>query len=438
MEAKKKKKFGLTTRIFLGLILGGITGLIVHYLVPESTFRDTILINGVFNVIGTGFMRLMQMLVVPLVFFSIVAGSMAIGDTKKLGRVGLKTIAFYLVTTAIAITIALTVANIINPGFGLDMTSVVAEETTIDHTSAETGVDMLLGIIPKNPVAALAEGNMLQIIMFALLLGLILAHLGNKVPIISRVMNEGNDIMMTMTFIIMKVAPIGVFGLIAKTFSGIGFDGFLPMLKYMGSVIIALILQVGFTYSLILLVFGRTNPLAFLKKFAPVMGFAFSTASSGATVPINISTLDEMGISKKISAFTIPLGATINMDGTAIMQGVAVIFVAQAYGISLSLGDFITVIGTATMASVGTAAVPGVGLITLAMVFNSIGLPVEGIGLIMGIDRILDMARTAVNCTGDAIVTTVVSHQEGLFDRNQFEGKVQDDDDLLNLDDVDL
>ena len=434
----KEKKLSLTSQIFIGLLSGLVLGVLVHYFLPAGPFKDRFLINGVFQLFGTGFMRLMQMLVVPLVFFSIVTGAMSIGDTKRLGKVGLKTLAFYILTTALAIIIALAFSQLTNPGVGLNLSEVKTAQTEIAKT-ATTGIDMVLDIIPKNPIESLTSGNMLQIIFFALFLGVILASLGNHVPVITRFMNEANEVMMTMTFNVMKAAPVGVFALIAKTFSDIGFDGFLPMIKYMLTVTGGLAIQLVAVYGLLLFIFTRTNPFVFFKRFSSVLGFAFSTASSGATVPVNIQTLEDMGISKKISSFTIPLGATINMDGTAIMQGVAVIFVAQAFGIHLELSDFITVIGTATMASIGTAAVPGVGLITLAMVFNSVGLPVEGIGLIMGIDRVLDMARTAVNCSGDAVVTTIVAHQEGLFNKEElYRDKSPEEDDYDNLDDVEI
>ena len=227
--------------------------------------------------------------------------------------------------------------------------------------------------------------------------------------------------MMEMTTMVMKVAPIGVFCLIAKTFAGIGFNAFLPMLKYMAAVFLALGIQCFVVYQGMLKGFTGLSPITFIKKFLPVMGFAFSTATSNATIPLSIETLErEMGVSRKISSFTIPLGATINMDGTAIMQGVAVVFAAQAFGIPLGIPDYVTVIATATLASIGTAGVPGVGLITLSMVFNSVGLPIEGIALIMGIDRILDMARTAVNITGDAVCTTIVASQDKAVNRQVF------------------
>lgn len=414
-ERNEKKKLGLTTIIFIALLLGAITGLILHYWVPEGFIRDTVLINGVFYVFGNGFLRGMRMLVVPLVFCSLVCGAMSIGDTKKLGRVGVKTILFYLATTALAITVALGVGILINPGRNLDMSAITIAETTI--AESKPFVDVILEIIPINPIQSLAEGNMLQIIVFALIIGIILAKQGERASTVANFISQGNNIMMDMTLIVMKVAPIGVFSLIAKTFAAIGFDGFAPMLKYMGSVLFALGLQCFIVYLLMLKGLTGLSPIKFIKKFAPVMGFAFSTATSNATIPLSIETLHKkLGVSKKISSFTIPLGATINMDGTAIMQGVAVIFVAQAFNITLTPADYLTVIATATIASIGTAGVPGVGLITLSMVFASVGLPVEGIGIIMGIDRLLDMARTAVNITGDAVCTTIVAYQDDLVD----------------------
>lgn len=419
MEKKEKKKIGLTTMIFISLILGALAGIVLHYWVPEGYVRDTVIVNGIFYVVGNGFLRAMQMLVVPLVFCSLICGSMAIGDTKTLGKVGVKTMGFYFVTTACAISLALGVANLINPGIGLDINSV----ETVEATAAEAAsfADTLLDIIPKNPIQGLAEGNMLQIIFFAIFIGILLAKRGERAASVSQFFSQFNDLMMDMTMAVMKVAPIGVFCLIAKTFAGIGFDAFLPMLKYMGAVFLALFLQGMGVYQIMLKIFTGLNPIKFIRKFLPVMGFAFSTATSNATIPLSIETLDKkMGVSKKISSFTIPLGATINMDGTAIMQGVAVVFVAQAYGIMLTPVDYLTVIATATIASIGTAGVPSVGLITLSMVFNSVGLPVEGIALIMGIDRILDMTRTAVNITGDAVCTTIVAHQNKEMDRDAF------------------
>ena len=414
------KKLGLTTKIFIALILGAVAGIIFHYFIPTSYVRDTVFVNGIFYVLGNGFLRLMQMLVVPLVFCSLVCGSAAVGDTATLGKVGLKTLVFYVVTTALAITVALLVANLINPGIGLDTSSIVVSDVALSQEKISLA-DTLLNIVPTNPINALATGDMLPTIVFALIVGIILAKLGSKTETVSNFFSQFNDIMMEMTNIVMQVAPIGVFCLIAKTFSGIGFSAFVPLLKYMFSVLFALFIHCFFVYTGMLKTMTGLNPVKFIKKFFPVMSFAFSTATSNATIPLSIETLEEkMGVSRKISSFTIPLGATINMDGTAIMQGVAVVFAAQAYGIDLTMADYITVIATATLASIGTAGVPGVGLVTLSMVFASVGLPVEAIGIIMGIDRILDMTRTAVNITGDAVCTTVVACQNGEVDKDIF------------------
>ena len=385
---EKKKKISLTTQIFAALILGCLCGVLMHYVVPSG-------------------------------FCSLVCGSMAMGDTKSLGKIGVKALLFYLVTTALAISVALAVGHLINPGIGLDISGVEAVETST--AEAVSTADTILNIIPENPIAALANGEMLQVIVFALFVGILIAKLGERVDTVANFFSQFNDVMMEMTSTVMLAAPIGVFCLIAKTFSGIGFSAFLPLAKYMIGVLLALAIQCFGVYQILMKVLTGLNPIKFLKKFAPVMSFAFSTATSNATIPLSIETLAEkIGVSRKVSSFTIPLGATINMDGTAIMQGVAVVFAAQAYGIVLKPADYATVILTATLASVGTAGVPSVGLVTLSMVFASVGLPVEAIGLIMGIDRILDMSRTAVNITGDAVCTTIIAHQNKLLDRDIF------------------
>ncbi len=420
---KKEKKMGLTTKIFIGLIGGLLVGVILNSFVPHSSFRDAVLVDGIFYVVGNGFIRLMKMLVVPLVFCSLVCGSSAIGDTKSLGKVGGKTIVFYLLTTALAVTVAISVATVVKPGVGLDMSSIETGETTVAENVSV--VDTILNIIPENPIGALADGTMLQIILFALLIGVLLAKMGERTELIANLFNQCNELMMEMTNLVMSLAPVGVFCMIAKTFANLGFDAFVPLLKYMGSVLLGLLIQCLVVYMVLLVIFTRLNPVKFIKKFFPVMAFAFSTSTSNATIPMNIDTLEErIGVSRKISSFTIPLGATINMDGTSIMQGVAVVFAAQAYGMQLGPKGYLTVIATATLASIGTAGIPSVGLVTLSMVFTAVGLPVEAIMLIMGVDRILDMIRTAVNITGDAVCTTIVAHQNGDLDRDVFNADI--------------
>lgn len=416
-----KKKMGLTTMIFIGLILGAIFGAVINPM-PSGYVKDTLIVGGLLKVIGKLFVSSIKMLVVPLVFISLVCGSAAIGDVKKLGRVGVKTLSFYLATTAIAISIALMVANFIDPGKGLDMSKLQKAETTV---AAQTSViDVITGIIPDNPIAAMATGNMLQIIFFSLLVGISLAHLGSKGERLVKLFEDLNELIMKMITIIMLAAPVGVFALVASTFATMGWGAAKQLAKYMICVVLALLIHCLFTYTGALTFIGRINPLNFFKKFAPVMNVAFSTASSNATIPVNVEACEEkLGVSKNIASFTIPLGATINMDGTAIMQGVAVIFIAQIYGIELTMTNFLTVILMATLASIGTAGVPSVGLITLSMVLQSVNLPVEGIAMIMGIDRILDMCRTVVNITGDAMCTILVAKSEGEFNIDVYNKK---------------
>ncbi|MDU5149779.1 dicarboxylate/amino acid:cation symporter [uncultured Anaerococcus sp.] len=424
MVKNKKKKFGLSQQIFISLIIGIVVGILIHYFMPEGHFRDDILIEGIFYTIGQVFIRLMQMLVVPLVFFSIADGCRNLGDTETLGKVGVRIVAFYICTTALAIFLSLMLARLINPGKGMNL-SLGANEFEVDSGEEFSISKTILNFVPTNPIGALANGEMIQIIIFAVIVGLLIASMEDRLMTLGNVVTEMNDLMMGMTMWVMKLAPIGVFFLITRTFASLGYDVIISMLSYMATVLGGLAVQLILVYMVLLAAFTRVNPINFLKKFAPVMTFAFSTASSNATVPVNIKTLEEMGVDRKISSFTIPLGATINMDGTAIMQGVAVVFIANAYNIDLTAADFATVILTATIASVGTAGIPSVGLITLSMVLQSVGLPVEGIAMIMGIDRILDMARSAINVSGDASGTIIVANSVGAFDKEKFVRKIE-------------
>ena len=419
MATKSRKKTGLTSKIFIALIAGMVLGIIMHYFIPSSHIKDDIIVEGVFYLIGQMFIRAMQMLVVPLVFFSIADGCRNMGDTKTLGKVGVRIVVFYIFTTAFAILISLSLSSIIGPGKGMNMT-IGSNDFSVETTEHTSMKDTILNMIPTNPIGALAEGDMLQIIIFAVIVGLLIAGMEDRMQTLGNIITEMNELMMSMTMVVMKLAPIGVFFLIARTFSNLGYDVILSMLSYMISVVLGLVFQLIIVYMLILALFVRVNPFNFLKRFFPVMTFGFSTASSNATVPVNIQTLEDIGVDKKISSFTIPLGATINMDGTAIMQGVAVVFISNAYNIDLDLTDYLTVIMTATIASVGTAGIPSVGLVTLSMVLSSVGIPVEGIAMIMGIDRILDMARTAVNLTGDAAGTIIVANSVGSFNKEKF------------------
>ena len=416
-----KKKMGITTKVLIGLLIGLITGIIVYSL-PSGVLKDTILINGIFQLLGQIFLRGIMMLVVPLVFISLVNGTASIGDVKKLGRVGVKTIGFYLATTAIAVILALVLGYFVKPGVGVDLSAIEVVEPTINPRLPL--VQILYEMIPTNPIAAMAGGNMLQIIVFAILTGIGISILGPKAELIQKLFVGLNDLIMKLVEIVMLFAPIGVFGLIARTFATVGYSLMIPLMKYILLVYVGLIIHSVVVYGGLLKGFTKMSPLKFYKKFLPAMSVAFSTASSNATVPVSLEIVEkELGVSKNIASFTIPLGATINMDGTAIMQGIAVFFIAQVYGYELTFSMMLTVILTATLASIGTAGVPGAGTIMLSMVLQSVGLPIEGIGLIMGIDRLVDMARTAINVTGDAVCTTVVAKQEGELNLELAESK---------------
>ena len=413
------RKISLGNWILIGMVLGLIVGLILNFRVHDPFIKNVIFMDNIFYLGGNLFIKLMKMLVVPLVFCSIVVGVASISDIKTLGSIGGTTILIYLITTAIAVTVALAIGMYIKPGLGLNMVNVAqSANVTVNQTMADT----ILNIVPDNPFNSLANGDMLPVIIFGLLTGIILAKLKDETKMFNKIFTEGNRIMMEMTSIVMKFAPIGVFCLMAKTFGSMGLEGILPLSKYFVCVLIGLAIQAFIVYPSLLVIFTRLNPIRFFRKFMSVMFFAFSSSTSNATIPLNINKLEDMGVSRDVSSFTIPLGATINMDGTAIMQGVAVMFAAQAYGIDLGTSALLTVIFTAVMASIGTAGVPSVGLVTLTMVFNSVGLPVEAIGIIFGIDHIIDMFRTAVNITGDAICTMIVSFRNKALDVDIFNG----------------
>ncbi|MED4163157.1 dicarboxylate/amino acid:cation symporter [Halalkalibacterium halodurans] len=399
----------LTKKIIIALVLGVVVGLGFNVFAPNAFVPvDTYVLTP----LGQIFLRLITMLVVPLVFFSIILGTAGMGDTKKLGRIGSKTVGFYLLSTVVALCIAFAVALVIQPGQEGLMSQ--AEGSGYEAVEAPPVMETLLNIIPRNPIDALATGQMLQIIFFAIFIGFALAHFGEKTSGVYRLMEQGNDIMMFLVTIAMKLAPYGAFGLIASALGKLGLDALSSMAMYMICVVLALILHVVIVYSSTVYFLGKMNPIHFFKNFLPAMTVAFSTSSSNATLPVSMKTAQEkLGVSKPISGFVQPLGATINMDGTAIMQAVATVFIAQVFAEPLSVGALVTVVLTATLASIGTAGVPGVGMIMLAMVLQSVGLPVEGIALVLAVDRILDMLRTSVNITGDAACAVFVERSEG-------------------------
>lgn len=415
----------LTARIFVGLLSGLLFGIAISYFGP-SYFRDDIVINGLLKLAGGLFVRAIKMLVVPLVFISLVCGACAIGDVKKLGRIGVKIMVYYTFTTALAVALALAVGVAVDPGAGLDLSKLVKKEASFSE--AKPVIDTLLELIPENPAAAMARGEMLQVIFFALLAGVSMALLGPKARAAADLFNQLNEVVMKMVTLVMHFAPYGVFALIAKTFATAGIDAVLPIFKFVAATIFAMLLHVLIVYGGMVRLLARLSPLAFLRKTASVIEVAFSTSSSNATLPFTIdAAVRRIGVSKNTAAFTLPLGATVNMDGTAIMQGVAAVFIAEVYMIDLGLSAYLTIILTAALASVGTAGVPGVGMITLSMVLQSAGLPLEGIALIIGVDRIIDMFRTTVNVLGDIACTLVVAKSENEFDAGVFNSEIEDD-----------
>lgn len=397
----------LARHILVALALGVVVGLIINLVFP-STFST--LDTFVFKPLGTIFLNLMKMLVVPVVFFSIILGTVGIGDPKKLGKIGVKAIAYFLTTTAIAIIIGITLALIIKPGAGGGFEDVKAE---YEPKEAPPIVDTLLGIIPTNPIEAMASGEMLQVIFFAIFVGMGLIILGDKVKLITEFVKQADKLMMLLINIVMRFAPFGAFGLIASAIGGQGLNAIKSMGLYMIVIILSLFLHSAITYGGSIALLAKKNPIWFFKGFSPAMLVAFSTASSTSTLPASMKAAQEnLKVPEEISGFVQSLGATINMDGTAIMQGVATVFIAQAFGVPLGINELVVVVLTAVLASIGTASVPGAGLIMLAMVLESVGLPVEGIALILGVDRILDMLRTAVNITGDAACAVIISKSE--------------------------
>ena len=412
-----KKKITLTSKILIGLLLGFVFGLILKQ-VPEGFIKNTVLLDGALKIIGNGFTSAIKMMVVPLVFVSLVCGTSSMGDVKRLGRIGGKTMLFYLGTTAIAIIISLVLGSTLKPGVGLDMSGIVSGEVAIGESKSL--VDIILNIIPTNPIASLANGEMLQVIFFAMLLGIAMSIVGKKAEPVRVIFESANEICMKMVNLIMLFAPYGVFALVCNTFATVGTDAIFALVKYISIVLLGLLIHVTVVYGGLFKMITRQKIKPFINKFTRVAAITFSTASSNASVPASLEIMEELGVSKSVRSFTIPMGATINMDGTAIMQGIAALFIAQIYQVDLGMNDMITIVLTATLASIGTAGVPGVGMIMLSMVLQSVGLPLEGIGLIMGVERIIDMFRTTVNVMGDNFCTLIIASSEKEIDLEEY------------------
>lgn len=404
------KNLKLIHKVFIGLISGIIVGVLL-YPMKENPIVSKYIVSGLFEFLGQGFLRLVKMIIVPLVFASLVTGTAAMNDVKKLGRIGIKTLAFFMGTTAIGIIAAIVGANILKPGAGIVLENVQKAQYVAKET--DSFVKVLLNIIPTNPIEALVKGEMLQVIFFAVMTGFVITILGEKAKRLQGIFEEVNSLMLKMVSLIMELAPLGIFGLIGKTFITLGWAAMKPLASFIIVTYILLLFHGLVVYQILLRIYAKESPIAFLKKILGPMTLAFSTSSSAACIPLSLKTLkEEFNVEEKVSSFTIPLGATINMDGTAIMQGVATVFIAQLYNINLTTNDYFMVVLTSVLASIGTAGVPGVGTIMLSMVLSQVGLPLEGIGMILAVDRIVDMGRTTVNITGDLVCSVIIDRIE--------------------------
>ena len=407
----------LTRNILLGMFLGFVIGSFFYYL---DLFPDSLVSFVrvyVFNLGSSIFVNLLKLLIVPLVFFSLVSGISSLTSMQSLGNITFKTIALYLSTTAIAVSLSLIVGSIFKPGSGYS-----SEIAPPDKLPEGQGIyETILDIFPANIIEAMAQNQMLAVVFFSILFGLALNKTNHLTDDVSKSFEKLNTVCMQIVIMIISFAPIGVFCLIGKFVITDGLDIFQEAFKYVSLLIAVLIIHAFLTYSLILKIFTNLSIGTFYRKMKDVAIFAFSTSSSAATIPVTLKTVqDELGVNKNVSSFVIPVGATINMDGTAIMQGMATVFIAQMSGIDLTLFQYIQVVILAVVTSIGTAAVPSAGTITLVIILQQFGLPLEAIGIILAVDRILDMLRTSVNVTGDAAVACIVADSENLIDKNLF------------------
>ncbi len=410
-----------TFLLISGLILGIIFGFVMKFL-PNSWYIDDIIVNGVMRLLGSGFIGLIKMTVIPLVFVSLICGISSFGDTKKLGKIGIKTVFYFFVSTVLAIVIGILCANIFKPGLGLNL-EYDNIKNNIGSQETKNIVDMLLDVIPSNPIKSMSKGNLLQILVFAVFLGISLGTMGEKSKKVLDIFNIINMSIMKIVSIVMKIAPIGVFALISTMVYSTGTESLIGVTKMVIVFGIALIVHVVLVYGSMLKFIAKLSFSKFLKKYTKVAGVAFSTASSNAVLPVSMKMMEESGVQSSLYQFVLPIGATVNMAGTAIVQGVTAVFIAQAYNINLTFQAMLTVVVSAVLASIGTAGIPGVGMIMMAMVLESVGLPVQGIGLVLGVDRILDMMRTTVNVMGDCVTCVVVSSTEKMLDLNKYNSK---------------
>lgn len=421
----KSKKLSLTNQLFFALILGIAAGSLLQAM-GSSAFRDDVII-ATLNFIGSAFFNMVRMIMPPLVLISVITGVASFSDAKTLGRLGSKMIAIYIITTAIAVTLGLTLVTMFNPAVGLDTTGLASQQPTINPP--ESFAQVLLNIIPINPFAALASANILQILFFATFTGVAIVLVGEKANPVRTLFETGNEVVLKMVTMVMTFAPIGIFSLLAVTFSGLGWEAILALGGYLGLVWIALILHVIVVYGSIFQFLFKKNPKTgkklsirtFIKKMSVPIAFSFATSSSAATMPLTLKAADTLGLDRKLTSFSVPVGVTLNMDGTAIKQAVAVVFLATVYGVPLGITEYVVILLTASLASIGTAGVPGAGMIMLSVVLSSIGMPVEAIAMIFAVDRIVDMPRTTLNVVGDVIYSMLVAQSEDLLDYDMYD-----------------
>ena len=405
----------LTRNILLGMLVGFVLGAILYYSNFLPLRLKEFIEIYVFNLGSSIFVNLLKLLIVPLVFFSLVSGISSLTNMTSLGNITLKTVSLYLSTTAIAVTLSLIIGSIFKPGSGYSSNISPPDKLPQGQGIYET----ILDIFPSNIIEAMANNQMLAVVFFSILFGLALNKTNHLTNNFSESFEKLNTVFMQLVIMIISFAPIGVFCLIGKFVIADGLDIFQEAFKYVTLLILVLFIHAFVTYSLILKMFTNLSLFTFFKKMREVAIFAFSTSSSAATIPVTLKTVqDNLGVNKNVASFVIPVGATINMDGTAIMQGMATIFIAQMSGIDLTLIQYVQVVILAVVTSIGTAAVPSAGTITLVIILQQFGLPLEAIGIILAVDRILDMLRTSVNVTGDAAVACIVANSEGLLDKN--------------------
>ena len=406
-----------TKKVLISMVAGIFVGLIINFYFISYTFIESFLIGDIFSTISSLFLILLKMIVLPLIFVSIVSGIISINDVSTLGRIGIKTISLYIFTTIIAISLALITSSLVNYNLG-DLVMPAAPVTNI-ATSSNTNI--ILSFFPENFFSALANGNVIQVLVFAIFIGISSSIIKEEIPEFIKLIDNLNKVFNKLVLLIIKLTPIAVFCLLGKTFATQGIDVFIPLLKYFMVVAGVLLFHFFFTYSILLGLLTKLNLKIFFKKLKSLLVFTFSTASSNASIPFTLNTVTKkFGVNKSIASFSIPLGATINMDGTAIMQGCATFFLASYYGIDLVFNDFLVIIVTATIASIGTAGIPSAGILMLSLILSEIGIPLEGITLLLGVDRLLDMMRTSVNVSGDTCITCIVANSENLIDVKKF------------------